>query len=82
MPDSSTQTWTTDEVSAALNRAADDIAEAAEAEDEGLRDALNLMVNATAAYLSGEAEDLVQVAALGYDADLSSILSWIRAGIR
>ncbi|HVQ18708.1 MAG TPA: hypothetical protein VMT27_06690 [Actinomycetes bacterium] len=70
------------EVSAALNKAADDILEAVDAGDEGLPDALNLLVNATAAYLSGKADDLTQVAALNYDADLSSILSWIRAGVR
>jgi hypothetical protein len=75
-------TYTEDQVSAALNKAADDILEACEAEDEGLRDALNLMVNATAAYLSGKSEDLHQVAVLNYDAELDSIVGWIQQGIR
>ena len=74
--------YTEDEVSAALNKAADDILEATEAEDEGLRDALNLMVNAVSAYLSGKSTDLEQVAALNYEADLDSIVGWIRQGIR
>lgn len=76
------RTWTTDQVEAALNSAADDILEATEAEDEGLRDALNLLVNAALSYLTGEAADLEGVAEKNYDADLSSILSWIRQGIR
>jgi len=76
------QTYTEDQVSAALNKAADDILDATEAEDEGLRDALNLMVNAVGAYLSGKSTDLEQVAALNYEADLDSIVGWIRQGIR
>ena len=74
--------WTTDQVDTALNKACDDILEATDAGDEGLRDALNLMVNATSAYLSGKADDLTQVAALDYEADLESILGWIAQGIR
>ena len=72
----------TDEVGGALNKAADEILEVTEAEDEGLRDGLNLLVNATTAYLTGEAEDLEQVAEKNYDADLDSIVSWIQQGIR
>jgi len=72
----------TDEVGGALNKAADDILEATEAEDEGLRDGLNLLVNATTAYLTGEAEDLETVAEKNYDADLDSIVGWIQQGIR
>lgn len=76
------KTWTKEQIDTALNQAADDILDATEAEDEGLRDALNLMVNAVGCYLMDEAHDLETVAALNYDAELSSILSWIRAGIR
>jgi hypothetical protein len=78
----SDQTYTQDQVSAALNKAADDIIEATEAEDEGLRDALNLLVNAVGSYLWDGAEDLEQVAAKNYDADLDSIVGWIAQGIR
>jgi len=70
------------EVAAALNKACDDILDATGAEDEGLRDALNLMVNATADYLSGKAQDLHQVAELNYEADLGTILGWIAQGVR
>jgi hypothetical protein len=76
------ETHSTDEVGGALNKAADDILEATEAEDEGLRDGLNLLVNATTAYLTGEAEDLETVAEKNYDAELDSIIGWIQQGIR
>ena len=76
------QQYTQEQVSAALNKAADDIIEATEAEDEGLRDALNLMVNAVGSYLWDGAEDLEQVAAKNYDADLDSIVGWIQQGTR
>jgi hypothetical protein len=76
------QQYTQEQVSAALNKAADDIIEATEAEDEGLRDALNLMVNAVGSYLWDGAEDLGEVAVKNYDADLDSIVGWIQQGIR
>ena len=78
----SDQTYTQDQVSAALNKAADDIIEATEAEDEGLRDALNLLVNAVGSYLWDGAEDLGEVAVKNYDADLDSIVGWIQQGTR
>jgi hypothetical protein len=74
--------YTADDISTALNKAADDIIEATEAEDEGLRDALNLMVNAVGSYLWDGSEDLEQVAVKNYDADLDSIVGWIQQGIR
>ncbi len=61
----------------ALNEAADDILDAVDAGDEGLRDAVNLMVNATLAYLRGEATDLHEVAEGSYGEDLDTILGWI-----
>jgi hypothetical protein len=76
------QQYTQEQVSAALNKAADDIIEATEAEDEGLRDALNLMVNAAGSYLWDGAEDLGEVAVKNYDADLDSIVGWIQQGIQ
>jgi hypothetical protein len=76
------QQYTQDQVSAALNKAADDIIEATEAEDEGLRDALNLMVNAVGSYLWDGSEDLAEVAVKNYDADLDAIVGWIQQGIR
>lgn len=75
-------TYTHDDVASALNRAADDILEATEAGDEGLRDALNLMVNAALSYLSGSADTLAGVAEANYDSTLDEILGWIAQGIR
>jgi len=70
-------TFTEQEISAALNQAADDILDAVDAGDEGLRDGLNLMVNTTLAYLRGEAADLHEVAEGSYGEDLDTILGWI-----
>lgn len=80
--DATDTTYTVVQVGHALNRAADDILEATEAEDEGLRDAINLMVNASICYLTGDATTLDAVAAHGYDADLDEILGWIAQGVR
>lgn len=74
--------YSTDQIAAALNKAADDILEAVDADDEGLRDALNLVVNATMDYLTGDAETLEKVAEINYDADLFEILGWIAQGVR
>jgi hypothetical protein len=69
--------FTEGQVLDALNEAADDILDALDAGDEGLRDAVNLMVNATIAYLRGEATDLHEVAEGSYGEDLDTILGWI-----
>lgn len=53
-------------ISAALNRAADDICEAAELPDSGTRDALNLLVNAAVFYLERPKAALKDVAAESY----------------
>lgn len=74
--------YNTDQIAAALNKAADDILEAVDADDEGLRDALNLVVNATMDYLTGDADTLEKVAEINYDADLFEILGWIAQGVR
>jgi hypothetical protein len=59
------------------NHAADDFLDAVDAGDEGLRDGLNLLVNATIAYLTGQAETLHDVVEHSYDADYEEVLSWI-----
>jgi hypothetical protein len=70
-------TFTEQQVLDALNDAANDILDAVDAGDEGLRDGINLMVNATIAYLRGEAADLHDVADGSYGEDLDTILGWI-----
>jgi hypothetical protein len=78
-------------VVAVLNAVADDLLEVADAGDEGLRDALNLTVNAALVYLehgwidadpAAARNRLEQVATSNYDEDLDTILGWIDAGIR
>jgi hypothetical protein len=69
--------FTAQQVLDALNDAANDILDAVDAGDEGLRDGINLMVNATIAYLRGEASDLHDVADANYGEDLDTILGWI-----
>jgi hypothetical protein len=70
-------TFTEQQVLDALNDAANDILDAVDAGDEGLRDGINLMVNATIGYLRGEASDLHDVAKGSYSEDLDTILGWI-----
>lgn len=70
-----------DDVSAALNRACDDIIAAADLPATGTVDALNLLVNATCEYLAGAASSLADVAA-DYGAEdsgrtLETVLGWI-----
>lgn len=78
-----------DQVSAALNRAADDIIAAAELPETGTIDALNLLVNAALSYLADPSVTLADVARdnyitnqdgqpgwTGQDA-LAEIISWI-----
>lgn len=43
--------YSREQVSVAMNRAADDVLEAIDAPDEGTRDAVNLVVNAAMTYL-------------------------------
>lgn len=73
--------FTEQQVADAVNHAAGDILEAVEAGDEGLRDAMNLIVNATLGYLTGEAQNLQDVVEQGYDADYPTVLSWIEAAV-
>lgn len=69
------------QVTDAVNRAADDILDAVDAGDEGLRDAMNLIVNATVAYLTGQAQNLEEVVQQGYDADYPTVLTWIEVAV-
>jgi hypothetical protein len=72
------RTFTHTEVLAALNRAADDVLEATNEGPDGLRDAINLVVNAAVSYLTGDAADLAQAVDVNYDeADLKTVLGWI-----
>jgi len=73
--------FTEQQIGAALNRAADDILAAVHAGDEGLRDAMNLIVNAAMAYLTGQARNLRQVVEQGYEADYAQVLSWIEVAV-
>jgi hypothetical protein len=77
-----TDTYTHADVMTVLNRAADDVLDAAEAEDQGLRDAVNLVVNVAGSYLSGEASTVEEAVTINYDDDLPTILGWIAQGIR
>jgi hypothetical protein len=69
--------FTHDAIRSAVNQAADDILDAVDAVDTGLRDGFNLLVNAALAYLTGEADDLTEVVAQGYEATYDEVLSWI-----
>lgn len=69
--------FTQQQVADALNEAADDILDAVQAGDEGLRDGLNLLVNATVGYMTGQAQDLSEVVELKYGEDLDTVLGWI-----
>lgn len=60
-------THTTDEIRDALNRAANDVIAAADLDDTGCVDALNLLVNATVDYLADPTSTLVDVVAANYD---------------
>lgn len=71
--------YTRDEVVAALNRAANDVDEAAGLPDEGARDCVNLTVNAALNYLDGSADNLADVVEQNYDDRLDEVLRWCRA---
>lgn len=75
-------TFTAQQVLDALNEAANDILDAVDAGDKGLRDGINLMVNATIGYLRGEASDLHDVAEGSYSENLDTILGWTRQAAR
>lgn len=68
------------EVERAFNRAADDILSAVGAPDQGVRDALNLLVNAGIHYLSYPADDLDDaiLAAYSLESGEEGPLDWIK----
>jgi len=81
------------DIGAVLNAVADDILDVTDAGDEGLRDAINLMVNAALTYLrhgwrdhdpAAARQRLGDVADSDYDDDnhLDTIIGWIQAGVR
>lgn len=63
--------FTRDEVSQALNRAADDVLGAINAPDEGVRDAVNLVVNAAMTYLDTPDATLDEAIEENYEPDES-----------
>lgn len=77
--------WTEQQIADALNLAADDIIEVADLSDEGTRDALNLLVNATMHYLREDIEhdktqrlhEVVE-SCYGSDMSLDRVLEWIK----
>lgn len=73
--------FTTAEVADVVDQAADEILDAVDASDEGLRDAVNLMVNATTTYLAGEADALREAVELNYDENFETVLGWIETAV-
>lgn len=94
--DVTTAIYTADDVSQALNSACDDVITAADMDEEGARDALNLLVNAALARLDDPNVTLCEVADANYgisDEELAArkdvpedervlavVLGWIGAG--
>ncbi|MBI1758159.1 MAG: hypothetical protein HYR62_02890 [Actinobacteria bacterium] len=70
-------------VNDALNRVADDLLQAVDAAEVGLRDAIHLTVNATTAYHTGDAQTLGEVVEQRYDStDNPTALSWLTGQLR
>jgi hypothetical protein len=59
-----------------LNRACDDVLAAIDAPDNGVRDVLNLLVNAALVYAADPTATLNDVAARSYDEPLETVLGW------
>ncbi|NKY96545.1 hypothetical protein [Nocardiopsis alborubida] len=66
-----------DQITAALNRAVEDIADAASLPEEGTIDALNLLINAAAHYLEHPNDGLAEAVEASYDATFDEVLGWI-----
>jgi len=73
----STPVFTETEVNDALNKACEDIIEAAQLPETGTRDALNLLVNAASVRLRGPDQTLEGVAEQSYGEKLKTLLEWI-----
>jgi hypothetical protein len=70
-------TFTETQVSDTLNKACEDIIAAAQLPETGVRDALNLLVNATSIRLRDPEQTLEQIAEQAYQETLATILDWI-----
>jgi hypothetical protein len=64
------------ELNAAANRAADDILAALSATDEGPRDLVNLVVNATAYYVAHPGATLSEAIEASYSESEFQVLEW------
>jgi hypothetical protein len=74
--------FTEQHVTDALDQASDLILDAVHAGDTGLRDALNLMINTTVAYLRGDCDCLQEVIEQNYGTDEDTVLGWITEAVR
>lgn len=72
-------THTHNDVTVALNRAAEDILAAINAPDEGVRDAINAIVNVAAHYLDWPNDTLQEALDASYGDDSVNVLDWIGA---
>jgi hypothetical protein len=71
--------YTEESVSIAFNRAADEILNAVDAPDTGIRDAISLLVNVGMTYLIAPGTELKDAIAATYDSDARP-LDWIVEG--
>jgi hypothetical protein len=73
---SKAKTFTTEQLNTAANRAANEILEAIDAPEEGVRDALNLQVNATAYFLEHPDATLADAITANYSERPETVLAW------
>jgi hypothetical protein len=62
-----------------VNRAADDVLEAIDAPDEGVRDAINLLVNVVGERLKNPDASVEDVIRASYDKEPEEVLGWCRS---
>lgn len=75
-PDQAERRFTEAELESAANRAGDDILERIDASDEGQRDLVNLVVNATAVYLGDPEATLDDAIRASYPLEPEEVLEW------
>lgn len=75
-PEQAERRFTAAELATAANRAADDILERIDADDEGERDLVNLVVNATAVYLDDPEATLDDAIRTSYQLEPEEVLEW------
>jgi hypothetical protein len=73
---SKARTFTAEQLNTAANRAANEILEAIDAPEEGVRDALNLQVNATAYFLEHPDATLADAITANYSERPEAVLAW------